>query len=108
MSVKSLYSHASGPSPKAASQTADFYDSPAWLRVRYQVLKGKHHCECCGFRGDANNPLQVDHIKPRSKYPALELTLSNLQVLCRDCNIGKGAWDETDWRRPTSGRSIYR
>lgn len=42
--------------------------------------------------------MHVDHIKPRSKYPALELVLSNLQVLCEDCNLGKLAHDETDWR----------
>ena len=28
----------------------------------------------------------------------LELQLTNLQMLCADCNVGKGAWDETDWR----------
>jgi len=42
--------------------------------------------------------LHVDHIKPRSKYPDLALELKNLQVLCEDCNIGKGTWDESDWR----------
>ena len=40
----------------------------------------------------------VDHIKPRSRYPALELTLTNLQVLCNDCNMGKSNDDETDFR----------
>src|SRR5262249_39926358 len=39
-----------------------------------------------------------DHIKPRSKFPELELELGNLQVLCADCNLGKRAWDQTDWR----------
>jgi 5-methylcytosine-specific restriction endonuclease McrA len=43
--------------------------------------------------------INVDHIKPRRKYPELALTESNLQVLCGTCNHGKGSWDETDWRR---------
>jgi 5-methylcytosine-specific restriction endonuclease McrA len=30
----------------------------------------------------------------------LELTLSNLQVLCEDCNLGKSNTDATDWRVP--------
>lgn len=27
-----------------------------------------------------------------------ELGIANLQVLCNDCNHGKGFWDMTDWR----------
>jgi 5-methylcytosine-specific restriction endonuclease McrA len=77
----------------------DFYDSPSWLKVRYhRLLMSRGCCECCGHRGNPDNPLHVDHIKPRSKYPEIALTVSNLQVLCHDCNIGKGDWDETDWR----------
>ena len=41
----------------------------------------------------------MDHIKPVSKFPKLRLAESNLQVLCEDCNMGKSAWDETDWRK---------
>lgn len=40
----------------------------------------------------------VDHIKPLSKFWHLRLERSNLQVLCDECNMGKGAWDETDHR----------
>lgn len=77
----------------------DFYDSGEWQNIRYKVLqRGKGCCDCCKNRGTSKNPLQVDHIKPRSKYPELELSLDNLQVLCKACNKGKGAWDETDWR----------
>ena len=62
---------------------------------------------CCGHRGTQDNPLQVDHIKPRSKFPHLALEISNLQVLCRDCNLGKGNRDATDWRfEPSQELSI--
>lgn len=76
-----------------------FYKSDEWRAVRYIALKAaKGACQCCGARGAKFTPLHVDHIKPRSKFPELSLVASNLQVLCRDCNLGKSNRDETDWR----------
>jgi len=76
-----------------------FYETREWREVRYRVLqKFAGHCQCCG-RGAAQGViLHVDHIKPRSKFPELALTLENLQVLCEDCNLGKSNKDDTDWR----------
>ncbi|MER9768967.1 HNH endonuclease [Mesorhizobium sp. M0189] len=70
-----------------------------------EVIKdyGKQ-CQCCGSRpGEttvAGKPVRivVDHIKPISRYWHLRLTKSNLQILCAECNMGKGTWDETDHR----------
>jgi len=53
---------------------------------------------CCGATPDDGAKICVDHIKPRHTHPELKLERSNLQVLCYDCNKGKGAWDQTDWR----------
>lgn len=80
----------SGVSPQS------FYESDEWRALRYQALKlyGRK-CLVC-FRTDVE--IHVDHIKPRSKFPELSLVLSNLQILCRDCNLGKSNRDETDWR----------
>ena len=65
------------------------------------VLKSRGaRCECCGATPADGVRMHVDHIKPRRKYPELALTESNLQVLCEECNHGKGNWDETDWREP--------
>jgi len=77
----------------------EFYQSDPWRDVRYRalVLHGAQ-CQCCGRTPRHGVVLHVDHIKPRSKYPELELDISNLQVLCEDCNLGKLARDETDWR----------
>ena len=76
-----------------------FYQGDEWLEVRYRALKlHGGRCQCCGRRPLECGPLHVDHIKPRSKYPALELDINNLQVLCQDCNFGKSNRDETDWR----------
>jgi hypothetical protein len=81
----------------------DFYDSREWLSVRYEALRVSNgRCTCCGVRPSADNPIHVDHIKPRSKFPELSLTLSNLQVLCKRCNLGKSAADDTDWRWVTA------
>lgn len=77
-----------------------FYESEEWRKVRYQALKLHGAlCQCCGAKPGPNRPLHVDHIKPRSKFPELELDITNLQVLCKDCNFGKSAWDQTDWRQ---------
>jgi hypothetical protein len=73
-----------------------FYTNPRWLKLRYEIfLKYGRKCMICGT---SSGIIQVDHIKPRSKYPQLALDSKNLQVLCKPCNLGKGAWDETDWR----------
>lgn len=83
---------------KGAAPSSRFYLCLPWRELRYAVLKKRGaKCECCH---STQGPFHVDHIKPRSKYPELELELeeSNLQVLCADCNMGKGAWDDTDWR----------
>lgn len=77
-----------------------FYMTREWRELRYEALKingGK--CQLCGCGRAEGKKIHVDHIKPRSKYPELELDLTNLQVLCEDCNLGKSNRDETDWRQ---------
>jgi 5-methylcytosine-specific restriction endonuclease McrA len=67
-----------------------FYDTREWRELRWKVLrKSDMRCNACGRSRSDGIILHVDHIKPRSKYPELELVESNLQVLCEDCNIGK-------------------
>ena len=72
-----------------------FYQSWEWKKLRYQVLMYYGaKCMLCG----SDHRIVVDHIKPRKKYPELELDFDNMQVLCNECNRGKGRWDETDHR----------
>jgi hypothetical protein len=77
----------------------DFYSTRAWLEIRYTILQ-KHGaiCQCCGATKKDGVRIHVDHIRPRHRFPQLELVESNLQVLCEACNLGKGARFETDWR----------
>lgn len=77
-----------------------FYSSWAWKDLRYKAIKlHGRKCQCCGWTpSDGNGRIVVDHIKPRRKYPKLELELSNLQVLCNDCNMGKSNKYHDDFR----------
>ena len=79
----------------------NFYETWAWKDIRYQAIK-KHGRRCMNCVQSPNKEnkvvLHVDHIKPVRKYPELALNIDNLQVLCNDCNQGKGYWDETDFR----------
>lgn len=77
----------------------DFLNSKAWKRLRLQALnKHGRKCQCCGASPSTGAVLNVDHILPRRLFPQLALHLDNLQVLCGDCNEGKGNWDMTDVR----------
>lgn len=77
----------------------EFLSSYEWRSLRMRVLKKYgRKCACCGATPESGSVMHVDHIKPRRKYPELALDENNLQVLCEDCNHGKGNWDETDWR----------
>ena len=78
----------------------EFYMSEEWRSLRYNILKKyKGRCCLCGRSYQKNGVvIHVDHIKPRSKYPELELDENNLQLLCEDCNLGKSNKDSIDWR----------
>ncbi len=68
-----------------------FYNTREWEQVRYDVLvRDGFRCVLCGSSGESVQ-LHVDHVKPRSKFPHLELEPSNLRTTCRSCNLGKGA-----------------
>lgn len=83
-----------------------FRNTGEWKRLRYMALvRSNGCCDCCGTRAGKGKSLHVDHIKPKSLYPELALRLSNLQVLCPDCNEGKSDWDDTNWRDMTGAQA---
>ena len=53
-------------------------------KLRYQVMSSADRCTCCGAT-KYDNYLQVDHIDG----DASNNVITNLQVLCIDCNQGK-------------------
>lgn len=72
------------------SNQHDFYKSREWRELRFDALaKYGHKCVSCGASPSTGAILHVDHIKPRSRFPDLQLDINNLQILCDDCNIGK-------------------
>jgi len=87
--------------------TDDFLKTYAWRKLRMEALKlyGRK-CLCCGRTPESGGILHVDHIKPRRFFPELALDIKNLQILCEECNHGKGNWDQTDWR-PVDALSAY-
>lgn len=86
---------------KSAPKIPSFYDSIEWKRLRYAVLRERGaKCEVCGATPADGATMNVDHVKPRHKYPDLALERSNLAVLCAWCNAGKGG-REDDYRVKT-------
>lgn len=92
------------PAPSTATKE-EFYKSWEWRTLRMEAIqKHGNSCQCCGAapgqKDAAGAPVRicVDHIKPISKHWNLRLDLSNLQILCDECNMGKGNWSETDFR----------
>lgn len=79
----------------SADEAARFYKSREWAQTRYEAIK-RHgrKCMACG----ATERIVVDHIKPVRTHRGLRLTMSNLQILCRACNRGKGSRCTKDWR----------
>jgi len=110
--------HAEAPKPKKQArkqkrgpvtrdEKQEFYDSWEWHKLRMRTFqKYGRICQCCGARpgqlAEGGDPIRivVDHIKPISKHWHLRLDPANVQPLCDSCNMGKGNWDETDFRPP--------
>ena len=82
-------------SPVRKVRADRFLVSPEWRAMRERVfaLHGRR-CQKCG----SDDEIQVDHIKPRSKFPELALDIENLQVLCWPCNREKSARVVADYR----------
>ncbi|CBG87157.1 HNH endonuclease [Citrobacter rodentium] len=84
---------------QSAREATTFYDSSEWRRLRYQAFREYGNtCSVCGRGPGDGMVMHVDHIKPRSLYPHLALDLSNLQIMCNECNVSKSNKDEIKWR----------
>lgn len=73
-----------------------FYLTDEWLSLKRKVHK-LYKCGCmkCGVSGIETH---VDHIFPRSTHPEFELSIHNLQILCKKCNIEKSNKNTIDYR----------
>jgi hypothetical protein len=82
-------------------------DSYAIIRPGFWwAVLARDHWTCCSCGRSTRQDgvlLEVDHILPRSRGGTDELT--NLQTLCKKCNIGKSNRDDSDLRRAQISRS---
>lgn len=79
--------------------TDQFLSCYEWRKLRMEAFKKySPKCMCCGATPATGAVMNVDHIKPRKLFPELALDIDNLQILCHECNHGKGNWDQSDWR----------
>jgi len=84
------------------SVTSENRRKPFSARLRYETLvKYNSTCLLCGATPGNGVKIDVDHIKPVSKYPELANDPDNLQLLCQKCNIGKFNRSEEDFRPDT-------
>lgn len=96
-----------GPMSKEYIVGKAFLQSYEWRQLRMMALKKYgRKCMCCGATPESGAVMNVDHIKPRKLYPNLALDINNLQVICHDCNHGKGNWDMTDWRSEEEAKPV--
>lgn len=88
------------------AEIKDFYNSWDWKKLSYQTkLDRGRKCECCGATAPKIR-IVTDHVKPLRHFWHLRLDPKNLQVLCDDCNMGKGSHDRTDWREENSRTNV--
>lgn len=66
------------------------------LGLRFRVLERDRRCLLCGATPETPAKLHVDHRVPFSQGG--RTVENNLQVLCGDCNIGKGNRSSVDFR----------
>lgn len=79
-------------------KSKEFLATKEWKRLRIDAIeKYGNCCMICG-RKPPEITINVDHIVPRAVDWTLALTLDNLQILCSDCNEGKGNRYTTDYR----------
>lgn len=106
-SDKAAYIACEGVKPFRSAMTTDFIKSEEflktfdWLQLRMRALtKLGSRCSCCGATPNNDGvKICVDHVKPRKFYPQLALDINNLQILCEDCNFGKGNGFPVDWSK---------
>ena len=58
------------------------------IYLSYRKSNGNYYCKECNYESSLRAMFQIDHIKPMAKGGLTEVT--NLQLLCRKCNVTKG------------------
>lgn len=86
------------------SRNSDYWRVAMMIRLKSRfrqiaLLAYSSRCVLCGVSSDKAQ-LEVDHIKPVSKFPELQFDLMNTQILCHQCNVTKSNHHSEDYRTP--------
>ena len=65
----------------------NFYNTEEWKKLRFRALV--HYPRKCMICFTNNRELVVSHKRSISEFPELKLEISNIEILCDDCKIGK-------------------
>ncbi len=79
--------------PKPRHQTDGFYQTTRWRKLRRHALSREPLCRDPVAEhaewSEVVSATEVDHVGPRRVRPELELSLENLQALCKRCHSRK-------------------
>lgn len=111
---KAFYDKPKFEAHPSKAQKDEFYKTWEWQKLRVKTFdRYGRRCMCCGATNESTDmtgkPVQivVDHVKPLHNYWSMRLNENNTQVLCFDCNMGKGI-EETDYRpKPAPDEWIF-
>ena len=81
---------------KNRNTKSSFFKKYDTLRVRDALLQmyGKRCCYCEASIADVAGRGQIEHRKPKDRFPKLTFEWSNLHLACPDCNRAKSKkWD---------------
>ena len=74
--------------PKPEALAAGIYDDPDNKDALRKASAGK--CMYCESKMEHVSFPQIEHIKPKKKFPELEFVWENLGFCCQRCNTNKG------------------
>ena len=74
---------------KRDKQMYNFYNSPAWRKLRDKKIRQNPLCEECYRSGRLTKAVIVDHILPARENQDKRLDINNLQSLCTACHNRK-------------------
>lgn len=55
----------------------------------YVINRDGNNCRCCNRSARKDEKLDIDHIRSKGSTPAMKTSLTNMQLLCRNCHIKK-------------------
>ena len=87
-SVIQIKRTSSAPSVLSTSSAQDRYNRPRVVKSLHNMQHGKC-CYCEGYIPDDGRGKEVEHFRPRSKFPQLAYDWNNLLLACTACNGAK-------------------